>query len=174
MLAYALTQAYGWQTALKLLGILMIAVALPPAFFIRERPPDARGLGQAVPTAGGTALVPLGPILRQRAFFLLLAGSMCSIGAVGGTMQNLKLYLSLDVGYTQGEVARVLSLVLVGSLVGRLLMGYLADRYAAQAGHAPHLCHRGVLHSAAVLRVLPGGHLCLRVRRSASGSVATT
>jgi MFS family permease len=45
-------------------------------------------------------------------------------------MQNLKLYLSLDVGYTQGEVARVLSLVLVGSLVGRLLMGYLADRYA--------------------------------------------
>jgi MFS family permease len=74
--------------------------------------------------------VPLGPIVRQRAFLLLLIGSMCSIGAVGGTMQNLKLYLSLDVGYTQGEVARVLSLVLVGSLVGRLLMGYLADRHA--------------------------------------------
>ena len=55
---------------------------------------------------------------------------MCSIGAVGGTIQNLKLYLSMDVGYSQGEVARVLSLVLAGSLAGRLLMGYLADRHA--------------------------------------------
>jgi MFS family permease len=130
LLAYALTQAYGWQMALKLLGLLMIAVALPPAFFIRERPPVSGGADPAVPPPAGVALVPLRPIVRQRAFLLLLIGSMCSIGAVGGTMQNLKLYLSLDVGYTQGEVARVLSLVLVGSLVGRLLMGYLADRHA--------------------------------------------
>jgi MFS family permease len=130
LLAYALTQAYGWQMALKLLGLLMIAVALPPAFFIRERPPESRAAHPAVPPPAGAALVPLAPIVCQRAFLLLLIGSMCSIGAVGGTMQNLKLYLSLDVGYTQGEVARVLSLVLVGSLVGRLLMGYLADRHA--------------------------------------------
>ena len=123
LLAYALTQAYGWQTALKLLGLLMIAVALPPAFFIHERPPESRVAAPVVPPTGGAALVPLGPIVRQRAFLLLLIGSMCSIGAVGGTMQNLKLFLSLDVGYTQGEVARVLSLVLAGSLVGRLLMG---------------------------------------------------
>src|SRR5215208_1523831 len=91
LLAYALTQAYGWQMALKLLGLLMIAVALPPAFFIRERPPESRAAHPAVPPPAGTALVPLGPIVRQRAFLLLLIGSMCSIGAVGGTMQNLKL-----------------------------------------------------------------------------------
>jgi MFS family permease len=129
LLAYALTQAYGWQTALELLGIMMIAVALPPALFIRERPPEAPDAEPAARIVGHAALVPLGPVLRNPAFYLLLAGSMCSIGAVGGTMQNLKLYLSLDVGYAQGEVARVLSLVLVGSLAGRLLMGYLADRH---------------------------------------------
>jgi MFS family permease len=130
LLAFALTQAYGWQNALKLLGVLMIAVALPPALFIEERPDDTPGAGPAPSGRGAPALVPLGPILRQRTFYLLLVGSMCSIGAVGGTMQNLKLYLSLDVGYAQGEVARVLSLVLVGSLAGRLLMGHLADRHA--------------------------------------------
>jgi MFS family permease len=43
-------------------------------------------------------------------------------------MQNLKLYLSLDVGYAQGEVALIASLVLAGSLAGRILMGVLADR----------------------------------------------
>jgi MFS family permease len=55
---------------------------------------------------------------------------MCSIGAVGGTMQNLKLYLSLDRGFAQGSVATLLSVVLVGSIAGRLLMGTLADRWA--------------------------------------------
>ena len=54
---------------------------------------------------------------------------MASIGAVGGTMQNLKLYLTLDRGLTQGRAATVLSLILFGSIVGRLLMGWLADRW---------------------------------------------
>ena len=57
LLAYALTQAYGWQMALKLLGLLMIAVALPPAFFIRERPPVSRGADPAVPPPAGPSSV---------------------------------------------------------------------------------------------------------------------
>ena len=44
-------------------------------------------------------------------------------------MQNLKLYLALDRGMAQARVAEVLSLVLAGSLAGRLLMGWLADRW---------------------------------------------
>ena len=166
LLAYALTQAYGWQTALKLLGLLMIAVALPPALFIRERPPDPRGPAAAAPGTTGAALVPLGPILRQRAFYLLLAGSMCSIGAVGGTMQNLKLYLSLDIGYAQGEVARVLSLVLVGSLVGRLLMGYLADRHARRR---VMLLIYGIVACSIPLLFLASHHAALYVFAAAFG-----
>ena len=153
----------------------MIAVALPPALFIRERPPRRstapRAAGQA---RRGAALVPLGPVLRQPAFYLLLVGSMCSIGAVGGTMQNLKLYLSLDVGYTQGEVARVLSLVLAGSLVGRLLMGYLADRHARRRVMLLIYAHRRVLDPAALLRVAPRPPSTCSPRRSASASAATT
>ena len=53
---------------------------------------------------------------------------MCSIAAVGGANQHLKLYLSLDRGYSQGEAARIISLVLALSIAGRLLMGWLADR----------------------------------------------
>jgi sugar phosphate permease len=68
--------------------------------------------------------------LRQPAFYLLAIGSMASIGAVGGTMQNLKLYLSLDRKLAQGEIANVLTIILVGSIAGRLLMGWLADRWA--------------------------------------------
>jgi sugar phosphate permease len=53
---------------------------------------------------------------------------MASIGAVGGTMQNLKLFLSLDQKLPQASIAHVLSLVLMSSIAGRLLMGWLADR----------------------------------------------
>ena len=42
-------------------------------------------------------------MLRQPAFYLLAIGSMASIGAVGGTMQNLKLYLSLDRGFGEAQ-----------------------------------------------------------------------
>jgi MFS family permease len=124
LVAHALTQAYGWQRALQLLGLLMVVIAVPLALFVREWPQGAR------PSVPPTTAAPLGPVLRRPAFYLLLVGSMCSIGAVGGTMQNLKLYLSMDVAYAQGQIATILSLVLAGSLVGRILMGVLADRYA--------------------------------------------
>jgi sugar phosphate permease len=118
LVAYALTQALGWRGALRALGLAMIAIAFPVAFFVREPP-----------AAAAVAGAPLGPILRQPAFYFLALASICSIGAVGGTMQNLKLYLSLDRGLSQGQAARILSLILVGSIVGRLLMGWLADRW---------------------------------------------
>ena len=72
----------------------------------------------------------MGAILRSPAFYLLAVGSMCSIGAVGGTMQNLKLFFSLDVKLSQADVAQIMSLVLAGSLIGRIVMGVLADRWA--------------------------------------------
>ena len=69
-------------------------------------------------------------MLSTPAFYLLALGSMCSIAAVGGTNQHLKLFLSLDRGYSQADAAGVISLVLAVSIAGRLLMGWLSDRMA--------------------------------------------
>jgi MFS family permease len=55
---------------------------------------------------------------------------MCSIAAVSGTQQNLKLFLSLDRQFTQRDAAAVLSMVLAFSIAGRLLIGWLADRFS--------------------------------------------
>ena len=124
LLSLWLQRRYGWHVALATLGVLIIAIAFPMAFFVRESPQAAaEKKGLAPPT-------PLGKVFKSYAFYLLAIGSMCSIGAVGGTNQHLKLFLSLDQHYAQGAAARVASLVLVFSLVGRLLMGWLADRYA--------------------------------------------
>jgi sugar phosphate permease len=120
--AYALTQTFGWRGALRWLGVLMILIALPAAVFVRE-PDAAEGERQRRDRSS------IRPVLRTPAFYLLAVGSMASIGAIGGTMQNLKLYLSLDRGLSQAQIATTLSLILAGSIVGRLLMGWLADRW---------------------------------------------
>jgi MFS family permease len=122
LLAYWLTEQMGWHAALRTIGILIIVIAMPMAYFVKE-PTGSRANARLEPQ------VPIRGILLSVPFFLLAIGSMCSIGAVGGTNQHLKLFLSLDVGYAQAEVAKIISLVLVGSIAGRLIMGWLADRF---------------------------------------------
>jgi MFS family permease len=124
MLSHWLTEQFGWRGALQALGILIVVLAFPAAFFVRESPAD-----QTNPEPKTQPLAPIGWALRTPAFYLLAIGSMCSIGAVGGANQHLKLLLTLDQGYAQAEAAKIISLVLGFSIAGRLLMGWLADRF---------------------------------------------
>ena len=124
LLAYALTEAYGWHAALRFLGVLIIVISFPLAFFVRDQPAVAAGAA-----TGAAPAVSVRAILRNRYFYFLAIGSMCSLAAVGGTNQHLKLFLGLDRGLDQGRVAGIISLVLASSIVGRLVMGWLADRF---------------------------------------------
>ncbi len=123
-IARALNMHMNWRSSLMILGLLMIAVSFPMAWFVQESP----GSGQEE-TGTDEPKVSFKSILKKRSFYYLATGSMCSIGAVAGLSQNLKLYFSMDLKYSQGEAANVLSLVLGASIIGRLLMGWLADRY---------------------------------------------
>jgi MFS family permease len=129
LLANWLTQQFGWPGALRTMGILIVLIALPMAFFVKESPGTDAGMQAAA------APVSIGTVLKSWKFYLLAIGSMCSIGAVGGTFQNLKLFMTGDlfrgtpVQDAQSTAAYVLSLILISSLVGRLLMGWLADRF---------------------------------------------
>jgi sugar phosphate permease len=122
-----LVEAFGWRGALQCLGILIILLALPLAYFVRDEPDAAGTPGTAAPRQ---PVAPLGGVFRSPAFYLLAIGSMCSIGAVGGTNQHLKLFLSLDMQYSQADAASITSTVLACSIAGRLFMGWLADRIA--------------------------------------------
>lgn len=114
---------FGWHQALMILGFLMIAIAFPMAWFVKENPEHEAQQRQKVEVK-----VPFKEILTRWPFYLLVVGSMCSIGAVAGTSQNLKLFFSIDLQYTQEQAANVLSIVLGASIIGRLFMGWLADR----------------------------------------------
>jgi sugar phosphate permease len=103
-----------------------VASAFPPSREALRRDLDEAQRAESGRRKEPTARV--GHVFRAPAFYLLAIGSMCSIAAVGGTNQHLKLFLSLDHHYTQAAAASVISTVLAFSIAGRLLMGWLADR----------------------------------------------
>jgi sugar phosphate permease len=138
------------------------------AYFVREAPGDGEGrrAGLSGPPGRGPDRAALRPILTSSAFYLLALGSMCSIAAVGGTNQHLKLFLSLDRGFSQGDAAGIISLVLACSIGGRLLMGFLADQmqrrsvmlviYLLVAGSVPILLIPGTTALLYVIAVIFG------------------
>src|SRR5436190_12375785 len=123
-----LVDAFGWRGALQVLGVLIVVLALPMAYFVRDDPTSARPDDPRATVGKPAKVAPMGDIFKRPAFYLLALGSMCSIGAVGGTNQHLKLFLSLDHHYSQAAAASIISTVLAFSIGGRLLMGWLADR----------------------------------------------
>ena len=130
LLAHALTEALGWRTALKVLGVLMIAIAFPLVYFVRE--PEAAGGERRAGEPGRR-----GGAARTRSWTSCASPPSTSSpsaawprsGPWAAPRQNLKLYFAMDRGMAQGRVAELISLVLVGSIAGRLLMGWLADRW---------------------------------------------
>ena len=122
-IAKKLNMEFGWHQAMMLLGIIMILIALPMVWFVKDNPEgDVKEVKPVVPK------ISLSNILKGLPFYFLLIGSICSIGAVSGTSQNLKLFFSIDLKYSQEHSANIISLILASSIIGRLLMGWLADR----------------------------------------------
>jgi len=120
-ISHAFIEHLGWQRALQILGLLIAIVSFPLAALVKE--PQRSSTIATVGTSTSTAA------FRSGSFYLLTFGSMCSIAAVSGTQQNLKLFLSLDRHFAQSDAAAILSLVLAFSIAGRLLMGWLADHF---------------------------------------------
>jgi len=122
-ISHTLVQHFGWQTALRILGLLIVVVSFPMALLAKETPRARTIGGSVIPSSPNAAF-------KEVSFYLLTLGSMCSVAAISGTQQNLKLLLSLDRHFGQRDAANVLSLVLAFSIAGRLLMGWLADRFS--------------------------------------------
>jgi MFS family permease len=120
LIAAGLEKNWGWHNSLAALGIFVVLIAFPMVFFIKGSSATNNLLQKTEPS------IPVKKILTNRNFYLLGLGSMCAIGVVGGLNQHMKLYLR-DLNFSQTDAAHVISLILLSSLIGRVLMGWLAD-----------------------------------------------
>ena len=132
-----LTNHYGFRTALLAIGGLML-ISWPIAFFaLRDKPSEVGqfpdGLSQPPPDVSISAQR-LPALLRSRPFWLLLVGSVCSIGSIGAINVHMK-FVFRDAGFVNQRALNATwttasVLILWSSIAGRLSIGYLADVFS--------------------------------------------
>jgi MFS family permease len=134
-----LIQTFGWRHALQIAGSTIVVVLFPIARWVTKSKPDdlhllpdgvaptAETSISSLPAKNGTAGIDFKAILTSRKFWLILAGCMLTIGAIGAVTQHLVLLLR-DKGYPLKLASHVFSAMLASSLAGRVIVGYLADR----------------------------------------------
>jgi predicted MFS family arabinose efflux permease len=131
-LAEALIMRVGWRGAYATLALLTLAVAFPVvAIFIREPRP---GEGEHPRPAGATAAALPGLTARQaaatRRFRILLVMLFLVAIAINGPVGHIVPLLT-DKGLSPTRAAAMMGLFGLATMGGRLLAGYLVDRFFA-------------------------------------------
>jgi MFS family permease len=132
-----ITAHYGFRTALVVVGALMFLVWPLALLFLRDKPGDVgqNPDGMPIPPAElNAAPHTFRYLLRNGPFWLLLLGSICSIGSIGSINFHMK-FVFRDAGYADQRVldaawAVATTLILWSSIAGRLSVGYLADFFS--------------------------------------------
>jgi MFS family permease len=136
-LVKTVTDRYGFQTALFTIGGLMFVTWPLSLFLLRDRPSEMGQFPDGALVPPSDAKEPsqtFGYLLRSKAFWLLLIGSICSIGSIGSINMHMK-FVFRDEGYVDQKVlnatwATASELILISSIVGRLSIGVLADMFS--------------------------------------------
>ena len=138
LLANHLIGRYGWRNAIEIVGLLIVGVLLPVGIWITKSDPAEVGLlpdgadeASSAEARPNSAMVKsgVGGAVGSINFWLILLGSTLVIGAIGAVIQHFVLFLK-DEGYTATAAARCFTSVQVASLAGRVIVGYMADRFS--------------------------------------------
>jgi len=123
--AVNLIRFFGWRAAWFVLGMLIVVVGVPlVAKFLRERTPASGADSVVVPGAS------IAEAIRSRLFWTLMATIFGASMMVSGAIVHTSALLT-DRGLTPGLAAAVMSAMGAANLAGRLLTGWLVDRFAA-------------------------------------------
>jgi MFS family permease len=133
-----LIRTIGWRHALESIGLLILAVLIPVGIWITRSTPAVLGLApDGIDTSNTHGSVTEDPVsaskgvaaaVRTANFWLILVGATLVIGAIGAVIQHFILFLK-DQGYSGTTASRFSTALLASSLGGRVLVGYLADRF---------------------------------------------
>ena len=129
VIAQALIRASGWRTAWLVSGSATLIVALPTALrLIRDRAaasPAIAGLERPAPNGSSVARA-----MRSRVFWTLVIVVFGGTIATSGALVHMVALLT-DRGVSPSRAALAVSAFGAASLAGRLLTGWLLDRFDA-------------------------------------------
>lgn len=133
-----LAQSWGWRQGLEVLGTFILLVLFPIGIWVTRSSPgdcgvDPRSFGEEAlraenSSASSATSDGVSESVRSSPFWLIIAGSTLAIGAIGAVIQHFILFLK-DAGYSATAASQYSTILLTASLAGRVVVGYLADRF---------------------------------------------
>lgn len=140
LFATAIMEQYSWREAYVGLGILIIVFALPVLALVMRDSPQQQGLlpdgdsqhDESSETGNQKWLVGFTAksALTHKSFWLI-AGSFAIVGLTTSTILIHMIPLMIDRGMSRSEAAGTFAYLGIALIFGRLLCGYLMDRYFA-------------------------------------------
>jgi MFS family permease len=123
----ALLATLGWNATLVVFGIPALLVGVLIALRVRE---DAAAYREAA-RSQGSPWRQFGEVLRRRDLMLILGAALVGAGGRGLDIVApfMILYLRGPLGLDEATTALLYAMLLVGSVVGPLLAGWLSDRF---------------------------------------------
>jgi OFA family oxalate/formate antiporter-like MFS transporter len=119
---------YGWRHAFLGIACLPLLIALPVAWMFFHEPTTSEA-NPALLAANRTG-VDLSQALRDHRFYVIALAVLCISFGVGGSITNF-VPLLVDRGFDPVRAAKIAGVIGISVIVGRLLAGYLVDRYWA-------------------------------------------
>jgi len=122
-----LMDTWDWRTAYLVVAVVVISTMVPLVFLLRRPPPKEDPLATAAalnkPSGSGPRSVNLSP--RELMILLSIAGIACCV-AMAMPQVHIVAYCG-DLGYGTEQGAQMLSLMLAGGAVTRIVSGFVAD-----------------------------------------------
>lgn len=133
--AYLIEQ-FGWRMAFVGLGLLPLLISLPVVYLLfrdTDDPtlkPHQKPANSAVTAATGATGFTASQAFKDWRFWLMCLCFIAISFGVGGTIPNLESLFGSK-GFDRSDAVKLASLIGVSVVVGRLLGGYLIDRFWA-------------------------------------------
>ncbi|MFL2771944.1 MAG: MFS transporter [Rhodospirillaceae bacterium] len=128
LFAAKLIDAFGWREAYLTIGATLLMVSFPIAYVgFRERDAVANDVPQTSPKSTD---IELRQALAGKTFWVLGFGLLFVCFGVAGLIANLVPLLT-DKGLPRAEAAGYAGLIGINVIIGRLVVGYLIDRFWA-------------------------------------------
>jgi OFA family oxalate/formate antiporter-like MFS transporter len=131
-----LIESYGWRRAFLGIALLPLAVALPVVIWLFREPGASDGVQHVEAIKRNGATVPAA--LRDYRFWVIAASVFCTSIGIGGSITNFQPLL-IDRGFQAMDAARVAGTIGLSIIFGRLVAGYLMDRFWAPLVTLPML-----------------------------------
>ena len=120
-----LINTQSWRTGYMLLGIILLAIALPSALIVTHLVRDEI---QSAPVRADKSKPSDQPRARQPVWFLAFLAAAFLSGFTGaGTLFNLPIYMN-DLGFSVGKISIVASAYAASMVLGKFILGVLYDR----------------------------------------------